>query len=86
MKQCPKCMKWWENNWIACPDCTADAPADGVVYLINEFRTDTSAPQTDVPHAPYDVEQTPIPELNPIFGDEYTGPDWPVEDAPSNSV
>ena len=79
-------MKWWENNWIACPECTADAPADGVVYLINEFCTDTSGQQTDVPHAPYDVEQTPIPEFNPIFGDEYTGPDWSVEDAPSHSV
>lgn len=85
MKQCPKCMKWWENNWIACPDCTADAPADGVVYLINEYRTDASAPP-DPSHVLYDVERTPIPELNPIFEDEYTGPDWPVEDAPSNSV
>lgn len=85
MKQCPKCMKWWENNWIACPDCTADAPADGVVYLINEHCTDAST-LPDPSHILYDVERTPIPELNPIFEDEYTGPDWPVEDAPSNSV
>jgi hypothetical protein len=85
MKQCPECRKWWENNWIACPDCTADAPADGVVYLINEHCTDASAP-TAPSHVLYDVERTPIPELNPIFEDEYTGPDWPVEDAPSNSV